>query len=78
MTILRRVRFSMATVMMFVVASASGSALFVKVRAVTKGSPDGWQVDVARHPRDRHRPDGDPPSPRPGDTPPRRRRSRPD
>jgi hypothetical protein len=44
---LRFIRFSMATIMMFVLMVAAGMALFVKIQAHTDGVlPAGWNIDV--------------------------------
>jgi hypothetical protein len=47
MRLIRRVRFSMGTIMMFVLMAAAVMALFVKIRQHTDGVlPAGWKIDV--------------------------------
>jgi hypothetical protein len=47
MHLFRRFRFSMATIMMFVVMAAAAMALFVKIQEHTAGAiPPGWTLDV--------------------------------
>jgi hypothetical protein len=47
MRVARLIRFSMATIMMFVLTVAAGMALFVKISEHTDGAlPKGWNFDV--------------------------------
>jgi hypothetical protein len=47
MWLFKKARFSMATIMMFVVAAAAGSALFAKVSHHTGAvAPGAWKIDV--------------------------------
>ena len=52
MELLKKVRFSMGTIMMFVVMAAAGMALFVKIQRLTDtvvapaGLPAGWNLDI--------------------------------
>ena len=47
MQLIRKVRFSMGTIMMFVLMTAAVMALFVKIRQHTDGVlPAGWKIDV--------------------------------
>ncbi len=47
MRLLRRIRFSMGTIMMFVLMSAAVMALFVKIHQHTDAVlPAGWKIDV--------------------------------
>ena len=47
MTLLRKIRFSMGAIMMFVLMTAAVMALFVKIRQHTDGVlPAGWKIDV--------------------------------
>ena len=47
MQLLRKIRFSMGTIMMFVLMTAAVMALFVKIRQHTDGVlPAGWKIDV--------------------------------
>jgi hypothetical protein len=47
MRLIRRVRFSMGTIMMFVLMAAAVMALFVKIRQHTDAVlPAGWKIDV--------------------------------
>ena len=47
MRLLRKVRFSMGTIMMFVLMAAAAMALFVKIRQHTAAAlPPGWKIDV--------------------------------
>jgi hypothetical protein len=47
MRVARVIRFSMATIMMFVLTVAAGMALFVKISEHTDGAlPKGWNFDV--------------------------------
>jgi hypothetical protein len=47
MRILKYIRFSMGTIMMFVLAAAAGSALYAKVRSYSGVIPHtGWKTDV--------------------------------
>jgi hypothetical protein len=47
-----KIRFSMGTIMMFVVMAAAGMALFVKIQRLTEsvaapaGLPPGWKLDI--------------------------------
>jgi hypothetical protein len=48
MQLIRRIRFSMGTIMMFVLMAAAAMALFVKIQRLTDGVPipPGWNLDV--------------------------------
>ncbi|MGP0066236.1 MAG: hypothetical protein ACLQGP_21865 [Isosphaeraceae bacterium] len=48
MKLIRMIRFSMGTIMMFVLMSAAAMALFVKIQHLMDGSPipPGWNLDV--------------------------------
>jgi hypothetical protein len=46
MRLLRKIRFSMGAIMMFVLMTAAAMALFVKVQGYTPNLPPGWKVDV--------------------------------
>jgi hypothetical protein len=52
MKLIQKIRFSMGTIMMFVVMVAAGMALFVKIQEVTLtvdtlvGLPAGWNLDI--------------------------------
>jgi hypothetical protein len=52
MGLIQKIRFSMGTVMMFVLMIAAGMALFVKIQNLTEfvatpaGLPPGWNLDV--------------------------------
>jgi hypothetical protein len=47
MRLIRRIRFSMGTIMMFVLMAAAVMALFVKIRQHTDAVlPAGWKIDV--------------------------------
>ena len=47
MPLMAKIRFSLGTIMMFVVMAAAGMALFVKVEQHTDGMlPPGWNLDV--------------------------------
>jgi hypothetical protein len=52
MTLIRKIRFSMGTIMMFVVMAAAAMALFVKIQQLTGAAlaggamPPGWILDV--------------------------------
>ena len=47
MTILRKMRFSLGTIMMIVAAAGAASALFAKVRWLLKPDPEAWSTDIA-------------------------------
>jgi hypothetical protein len=46
MGLLRRIRFSMGAIMMFVLMTAAAMALFVKIYGYADELPPGWKVDV--------------------------------
>jgi hypothetical protein len=47
MRVLRKLRFSMGTIMMFVLMAATSLALFVKIRQHTDDAlPAGWRSDI--------------------------------
>jgi hypothetical protein len=48
MQLIRKIRFSMGTIMMFVLMAAAAMALFVKIQHLIEGSPipPGWNLDV--------------------------------
>ncbi len=46
MGLLRKIRFSMGTIMMFVLMAAAAMALFVKIYGYSDQLPMGWKVDV--------------------------------
>jgi hypothetical protein len=48
MQLIRRIRFSMGTIMMFVLMAAAAMALFVKIQRLTDGTPipPGWNLDI--------------------------------
>jgi hypothetical protein len=49
MQLMRKIRFSMGTIMMFVLMAAAAMALFVKIQHLTNGTPGippGWNIDV--------------------------------
>jgi len=47
MQLIRKIRFSMGTIMMFVLMAAAAMALFVKIRQHTDAVlPAGWKIDV--------------------------------
>jgi hypothetical protein len=48
MQLIRKIRFSMGTIMMFVLMAAAAMALFVKIQRLTDGTPipPGWNLDI--------------------------------
>ena len=46
MKLISMIRFSIGTIMMFVVMAAAAMALFVKIQEHTNGVPPGWTLDV--------------------------------
>src|SRR6185437_13368862 len=46
MGLLRKMRFSMGSIMMFVLTAAAGTALFERVHVHSGPLPAGWKVDV--------------------------------
>ena len=52
MQLIRKIRFSMGTIMMFVLMAAAAMALFVKIQRLTRATlvgspiPPGWNLDV--------------------------------
>ena len=52
MRLIQKIRFSMGTIMMFVLMAAAGMALFVKIQHLTESVaapgniPPGWNLDV--------------------------------
>jgi hypothetical protein len=46
MRLIRKFRFSMGTIMVFVVMAAAVMALFVKIRQHTDAVLAGWKIDV--------------------------------